>query len=86
MAFHCMEISFPLDWQAPLWRSKPGSFFADVIGHEGPGSLNSYLKDKGWITGLVSGQQALARGFAMFRVTLYMTAAGFRKWLACLLP
>ena len=81
MAFHCMEISFPLDWQPPLWQFKPSSFLADLIGHEGPGSLHSYLKDKGWITGLISGQQGLARGFAMFRVTLYMTADGFGKCL-----
>ncbi|KAI0032813.1 Metalloenzyme, LuxS/M16 peptidase-like protein [Vararia minispora EC-137] len=77
MAFHCMEISFPLAWQPPLWQFKPSNFLSDLIGNEGPGSLHSYLKGKGWITALVSGQQALARGFAMFRVTLYMTSDGF---------
>lgn len=78
MAFHCMEISWPIDWQPPLWQTKPGLHLSDLLGHEGPGSLHSFLKSKGWITELVAGPQALARGFQMFRVTLHMTADGFR--------
>ena len=74
-----MEISFPLAWQPPQWRYKPGTYLSDLIGHEGPGSLHSYLKSKGWITALVSGPQALARGFAMFRVTVHMTEDGFSE-------
>ena len=50
---------------------------AHFIGHEGPGSLHSYLKDKGWITALSAGPQNLARGFAMFKVTLHLTNDGF---------
>ncbi|KAI0310642.1 Metalloenzyme, LuxS/M16 peptidase-like protein [Amylostereum chailletii] len=79
MAIHCMEISFPLAYQAPLWQHKPGSYLGDLVGHEGPGSLHSYLKNKGWITALNSGPQNLARGFAMFKVTLYMTEDGFQN-------
>ncbi|KZT27341.1 hypothetical protein NEOLEDRAFT_1176768 [Neolentinus lepideus HHB14362 ss-1] len=80
MDFHVLEISFPLAWQPPLWRYKPANFLAHFVGHEGPGSLHSYLKNKGWITGLSSGAQNLARGFAMFKVTIHMTKDGFQNY------
>jgi insulysin len=77
MDFYAVEISFPLEWQAPLWRLKPSSFLAELIGHEGPGSLHSYLKAKHWITELSAGPQSLARGFDMYRITIQMTRDGF---------
>lgn len=81
MAFHALEISFPLEYQAPYWKYKPSNLLAHFTGHEGPGSLFSFLKDKGWVTSLNSGPQNLARGFAMFKITIYMTEDGFSKSL-----
>lgn len=81
MGFHAVEISFPLVYQPPLWKYKPGSFLAHFVGHEGPGSLFSYLKQKGWATALSSGAQNIARGFAMFKVTVHLTEDGFCKSL-----
>jgi insulysin len=77
MGIHVVEISFPLIYQPPHYRYKPAQLVAHLVGHEGPGSLHSYLKNKGWITGLNAGPQALARGFAMFRVTIHLTQEGF---------
>jgi len=86
MDFHAMEISFPIDDQTAHWRFKPGSYLASIIGHEGPGSLHSFLKERGWITALSSGVQDLARGFATFKITLYLSQNGFREpALTCLL-
>ncbi len=79
MSIHCLEVSFPIAYQAPLWRYQPGNFVAHFVGHEGPGSLHSYLKNKGWVTELSSGPQPLARGFAMFKVTMHLTNEGFSK-------
>jgi insulysin len=78
MSFHAVEISFPFAYQPPLWRHKPGKFLAHFMGHEGPGSLHSYLKSKGWLTGLSAGPQGLGRGFAMFKITIHLTDDGFR--------
>lgn len=72
-----MEISWPLEWQPPHWRHSPASFLAHFLGHEGPGSLFAYLKEKGWVTALSAGPQNLARGFAMSKVTLHLTKSGF---------
>jgi insulysin len=77
MSFYALEFSFPLEWQAPQWQLKAGSFIAHLVGHEGPGSLHSYLKKKGWITELSSGPQILGRGFDMFRVSIYLTNDGW---------
>ncbi|KAF9454625.1 insulin-degrading enzyme [Macrolepiota fuliginosa MF-IS2] len=85
MDFHALEISFPLEYQPPLWRFKPASFLSHFVGHEGPGSLHSYLKNKGWIISLSSGPQSLARAFAMFKITIYLTEEGFKNYRSVIL-
>lgn len=82
MAFHAVEISFPFPYQPPYWRHQPGHFLGHFVGHEGPGSLHSYLKQKGWIIALSAGPQSLSRGFAMFKVTLRLTQDGFDNYRA----
>jgi insulysin len=77
MTFHALEVSFPVEWQPPLWRHKPMSFISHFVGHEGPGSIHSYLKIKGWITGLSCTAQNLARGLTTFKITVYLTIDGF---------
>ncbi len=79
MDFHAMEISFPIDEQTSHWRFKPGSYLADIIGHEGPGSLHSYLNERGWITELITDVQDPARGFATFKITHCLSPNGFRE-------
>lgn len=77
--FYAIEISFPLPYQAPYWRVKPAGFLSHFVGHEGPGSLYAYLKNKGWVTGLSAGEQDLGRGFEMFKMTAHLTKDGFRE-------
>ena len=69
-----------MDEQTSHWRFKPGSYLASIIGHEGPGSLHSYLKERGWITALSTGVQELARGIATFKITFYLSQNGFREY------
>ncbi|KAH8099586.1 Metalloenzyme, LuxS/M16 peptidase-like protein [Cristinia sonorae] len=80
MSFHAIEISWPFPYQPPHWRHQPGHFLAHFVGHEGPGSLHSYLKQKGWILALSAGPQNLSRGFAMFKITLRLTKSGFDNY------
>jgi insulysin len=86
MRFHAIEISFPLPYQAPHWRHKPADLVSHFVGHEGPGSLHAYLKNKGWITGLSSGPQNLGRGIAMFKITVHVTNDGFSKYASLYQP
>ncbi|KAF8637420.1 hypothetical protein AX17_002915 [Amanita inopinata Kibby_2008] len=85
MSFHALEISFPLEYQPPQWRHKPANFISHLVGHEGPGSLLSYLKTRQWATSLSSGQQNLARGFATFKITVHMTESGFHNYRSIIL-
>ena len=77
MGIHVLEVYFPLEYQAPLWKYKPLNFVNHFVAHEGPGSLHSYLKQKGWITSLASGPLNLARGIDMFRIRIHLTPGGF---------
>ncbi|KAJ3792301.1 Metalloenzyme, LuxS/M16 peptidase-like protein [Lentinula aff. detonsa] len=79
MTFHVLDIYIPIEYQAVYWRHKPGQFLAHLIGHEGPGSLYSYLKGRGWVAALNSGPSPLGRGFDTFRITIELTEDGFSK-------
>jgi insulysin len=85
MSFHAVELSFPLAWQPPLWKYKPAHFLSHFLGHEGPASLHSYLKGKGWITSLNAAPQALGRGFAMIKTTMLLTREGFDNYRSVVL-
>ncbi|KAG8217686.1 Metalloenzyme, LuxS/M16 peptidase-like protein [Butyriboletus roseoflavus] len=80
MSFHAVELSFPLAWPPSFWKYKPEHLLSHFLGHEGPGSLHSYLKGKGWITSLNAAPQTLGRGFAMFKTTMYLTREGFDNY------
>lgn len=45
-------------------------FPAHLIGHEGPGSLLSELKRRGWVSNLSAGDRCLARGFGNFTISV----------------
>lgn len=77
MSFHAVELSFPLAWPPSFWIYKPEHLLSHFLGHEGPGSLHSYLKGKGWITSLNAAPQTLGRGFATFKTTIFLTREGF---------
>jgi insulysin len=80
MDFYSLEMSFPIEWQSPLWQLKPSYFLSRLINHEGPGSLYSYLKNKHWITGLSAGTRSLGRGMDVFRINISMTEDGFSAY------
>ncbi|KAI0093889.1 insulin-degrading enzyme [Irpex rosettiformis] len=79
MNVYCLELSFPIPYQAPYWKYQPSSFISHFLGHEGPGSVHSYLKHKGWITALSSGVQQYGRGMGNLRVTIQLTKEGFES-------
>jgi secreted Zn-dependent insulinase-like peptidase len=55
---------------------QPSSFIAHFIGHEGRGSLLSYLKGKGWVNSLRAGSFHPAAGFDAFKITMDLTPEG----------
>jgi secreted Zn-dependent insulinase-like peptidase len=50
-----MTLSFPIPSQENNYRTKPASYVANLLGHEGPGSLFDVLKRTGLAEGLSAG-------------------------------
>jgi secreted Zn-dependent insulinase-like peptidase len=76
MDFRMLQMQWVLPEQDSNYESKPTSILSHFIGHEGPGSLHSYFKQKGWMTDLWAGFAPNARGFGFFNVTLTLTKTG----------
>lgn len=55
---------------------KPDFYVTHLIGHEGPGSLLSYLKQKGWANSLGAGSSTKLSDFESFDITVELTSRG----------
>ncbi|ELU45407.1 insulin-degrading enzyme [Rhizoctonia solani AG-1 IA] len=76
MDFRALEISWSCEWQDPRYLTKPAMILGHLLGHEGPGSIHAYLKNKGWISYLSAGIHGGGRGFSFFKVTMVLTKDG----------
>jgi insulysin len=74
-----LSLQFPLGRQDLLYESKPARYLSHFIGHEGPGSLHSYLKCKGWVTELWSGSFSAGRGIEYMEIDMKLTKSGIGK-------
>lgn len=50
-----LDLTFPFIDEEYLFESQPSRYLSHLIGHEGPGSIMSYVKSKGWVSGLSAG-------------------------------
>jgi len=50
-----LNLSFPFIDEELLFESQPSRYISHLIGHEGPGSIMSYIKSKGWANSLSAG-------------------------------
>lgn len=75
-----LQFSFPLPALPQHYREAPGSYLADLIGHEGEGSLHAYLTERGWIEGLVAGASRFGEHHGMFTVRISLTEQGLAEW------
>ncbi|XP_039761918.1 insulin-degrading enzyme [Pararge aegeria] len=73
-----LSIDFPIPDTRKHYKSGPGHYISHLLGHEGPGSLLSALKARGWCNSLVGGTRIGARGFAFFGVQVDLTEDGVK--------
>ncbi|KAG6438646.1 hypothetical protein O3G_MSEX000111 [Manduca sexta] len=73
-----LSIDFPIPDTRKHYKSGPGHYLSHLLGHEGPGSLLSALKARGWCNSLVGGTQIGARGFGFFGVQVDLTEDGLK--------
>ncbi|XP_026471826.1 insulin-degrading enzyme-like [Ctenocephalides felis] len=70
-----MGITFPVQDLEPFRKSAPGNYLGHLFGHEGPGSLLSCLKARGWSSSLSCGA-VQRRGFGFFKLDADLTEEG----------
>jgi secreted Zn-dependent insulinase-like peptidase len=73
-----LTITFPTPSETPYYQQKPLHFIGNIIGHEGQGSLLSFLKQQGWAEGLSAGAGLSYQGGGSFSVSVKLTEAGVK--------
>jgi insulysin len=76
-----ISLSWPIVYLSDRDRKasllvKQADYVAHLIGHEGPGSLVSYLKRKGWANSLAASSSTEFSDFEAFEVTIELTTQG----------
>uniref|UniRef100_A0A8R1TWN1 Insulin-degrading enzyme n=2 Tax=Onchocerca TaxID=6281 RepID=A0A8R1TWN1_ONCVO len=71
-----LNLTFPIPDYRDDYRSWPAHYVSHLIGHEGPGSLLSELKKRGWVSSLSAGDHLLARGFGSFSISVDLSEEG----------
>ncbi len=74
-----LSIAFPIENAIQFYRQKPVYYLGNILGHEGKGSLLSYLKDQGWAEGLGAGLGVSYRNGATFNVSILLTESGLNN-------
>lgn len=78
-----IELTWALPPIQQLYKSKPLHYIAWVIGHEGEGSLLSYLKQKLWALDIVAscGEDGSEENsiYTLFSICLYLTNSGINN-------
>ena len=66
----------PLEDREDRMYTKPEEYVTHLLGHEGPGSMTSYLKRKGWANGLGASVATDISDFFVLEVSVPLTTAG----------
>jgi insulysin len=63
-----------------MYETQPSRYLGYMIGHEGPGSILSYIKAKGWANGLSAGSMPVCPGAAFFTISVELTPDGLEHY------
>lgn len=80
MESRTLEIWFPYPDEEELYETQPSRFLGHLLGHEGPGSILAYIKEKGWANGLSCGYYPLCPGTAFFDLEIRLTLEGLQHY------
>ena len=71
-----LAFTFPIPPLKPHYRTKPARYIANLVGHEGPGSLHDVLSRRGWIESLAASATDFDEDNATFHIRMSMTETG----------
>lgn len=80
MESRSVEIYFPYRDEEDMYESQPSRYLSHLVGHEGPGSILSYIKEKGWANGLSAGGMPICPGSAFFTISIRLTPEGLKHY------
>ncbi|KAM4054774.1 peptidase M16 domain-containing protein [Hirsutella rhossiliensis] len=76
-----LNLSFPFVDEEALYESQPSRYISHLIGHEGPGSIMSYVKSKGWVNSLSACAYSVCPGTpGIFQVQIRLTEEGLKNY------
>jgi hypothetical protein len=73
-----LSYSFPIPDMRLRYRERPVDYLANMLGHEGEGSLLKVLRDLGWANALSAGGGFAADNINLFDVNISLTQAGLQ--------
>ncbi|KAH0834509.1 putative zinc protease [Fonsecaea pedrosoi] len=80
MESRSLEISFPWQDEEDMFETQPARYISHLIGHEGPGSILAYLKDRGLAQTLSAGYHPVCPGSAFFEIDIGLTPDGLKNY------
>ncbi|CCE61898.1 hypothetical protein TPHA_0B02260 [Tetrapisispora phaffii CBS 4417] len=75
-----LEINFVVPDMDLHWESRPHHVLSHLIGHEGSGSILSYLKKLGWANDLSAGAHTVSKDNAFFGINVDLTDKGLENY------
>lgn len=73
-----LQFTFPMPESTSTYAYKPVAFLANLIGHEGEGSVLSLLKEKGWAESLSAGRGLSTEHASTLNVSINLTREGLK--------
>ncbi|XP_050542253.1 insulin-degrading enzyme isoform X2 [Daktulosphaira vitifoliae] len=71
-----LSVNFLIPDQTKYYKSMPNRYLSALFGHEGPYSILTVLKKKGWSSKLSAGNKFEARGIELFDIDVDLTEKG----------
>lgn len=75
-----LALSFSVPDFDEHWDVQPSHYFSHLIGHEGNGSILSFLKEQGWANSLSAGAHTISKGSSTFGVDVDLTEKGLAHY------
>jgi secreted Zn-dependent insulinase-like peptidase len=75
-----LNLSFPIPSTRQYFKNKPTFYLSNLIGHEGKGSLLSYLKKEGLADELSAGGGFNTESGDTFNINIALTEKGLMQW------
>lgn len=73
-----LVYNFPVPALDPYFREKPGAYVANLLGHEGVGSLHARLEARGWVEELSAGAVRYDADNALITVSIQLSDEGWK--------